>query len=136
MGTIGAMFIRLRDTPKKWRKKKMGRVVKTISLDQMTAAMADNIPNFSSWVRTQLLIEHIAQGGQTLHVVEQNLRGFMIKVPTKELDGFGRRIMENIKLDKCNPYHKDGLCLTCWPPENSPEGHIAKMIEERMEGSE
>jgi len=110
----------------------MARVIKTISLDKLTASLAESIPNFSAWIRQQLLIEHIAQGGQSLHVVEETLRGFIIKAPTNEIDGFGRRKLENVKLDKCNPYHKDGLCMTCWPPTKSPEGHIADIIEEMM----
>lgn len=114
-------------------RKSMGRVVKTISLDEMTAKLAANIPNFSAWIRQQLLIEHIAQGGETLHVVEESLRGFGMMMPTGDIDGFGRRKMERIMIPKCNPYHKNGTCLTCWPPHHTVEGHIALMIEEAME---
>jgi hypothetical protein len=111
----------------------MGREVRTISLDAMTAELARNIPNFSAWIRQKLIIEHIAQGGETLHIVEKELRGFKIEAPTSELDSFGRRKMEWITMDKCNPYHKDGLCLTCWPPTMTPEAHIARIIEEMMQ---
>jgi hypothetical protein len=86
----------------------MGRVVKTISLDEMTAQLAENIPNFSGWIRQQLIMEHIAQGGQTLHVVEKELRGFSMTMPTNNVDSFGRRRMENVRLNLCNPYHKNG----------------------------
>jgi len=32
----------------------MGRIIKTVSLDQHTASVADDMPNFSAWVRGQL----------------------------------------------------------------------------------
>jgi len=108
----------------------MSRSIKTISLDKMTAAMAENIPNFSGWVRQQLIMEHIAQGGQLLHIVPDSDRGFMMKMPTAEIDSYGRRRVELVRLDKCNPYHKNGVCHTCWPPEYSVEQHMAKIMED------
>lgn len=108
------------------------RIIKTISLDSMTASMADNIPNFSAWVRQQLIIEHIAQGGQQLHIVEKELRTFKIKMPTQEIDSYGRRKSIYVEVNKCNPYHSKGVCSTCWPPERSPEAHIAAMVREHM----
>lgn len=114
----------------------MGRVIKTISLDEMTAKLAENIPNFSAWIRQQLIIESIAQGGQTLHMVEKEQRQFSMKLPTDSFDGFGRRRMEVVKLHKCNPYHKSGVCHSCWPPELTVEAHIAKMVEDSIRGIE
>ena len=110
----------------------MGRVVKTISLDEMTAKMAENIPNFSAWIRQQLIIESIAQGGETLHIVEKEKRKFSMKLPTGKIDSFGRRGMKHEILDKCNPYHTNGVCHTCWPPELSIEGHLAKMVNDAI----
>ena len=111
----------------------MGREVKTISLDTMTAELAAKIPNFSSWVRMQLLREHIAQGGQQLHTVPDGQRGFVLFMPTEEIDSYGRRGEEQVKLDKCNPHHVNGVCPTCWPPEHSVEIHIAILLQNRID---
>tara|TARA_R100001163_G_C5066426_1_gene204840 strand:+ start:3188 stop:3652 length:465 start_codon:yes stop_codon:yes gene_type:complete len=111
----------------------MGREIKTISLDKMTADLAAKIPNFSSWVRQQLLIEHLAQGGQAMHILPEGKRGFMLKMPTAEIDAYGRRRIELVRLDKCNPHHKEGVCPTCWPPEHSVEKHISVIIENCLE---
>jgi len=111
----------------------MGREVKTISLDSMTAKLAEDIPNFSQWVRQQLIMEHIAQGGESLHTVREEDRKFSLRVPTNEKDSFGRRKVEFIELNMCNPYHKKGTCQTCWPPVLSVEGHIAKIMKESIE---
>ena len=109
-----------------------GRIVKTISLDKATAELASNIPNFSAWIRQQLLIEHIAQGGTTLHVYPEDQRHWKVQLPINEYDSYGRRKMVYLDTGLCNPHSKKGRCYTCWPPERTIEGHVAKMIEDRL----
>lgn len=57
----------------------------------------------------------------------------MLKMPTAEIDAYGRRRIELVRLDKCNPHHKEGVCPTCWPPEHSVEKHISVIIENCLE---
>lgn len=77
---------------------------KTISLDEDTAKIADRLPNFSRWVRQQLL-KHAAhasiyeKGTSTPHKAPESAR---IWGETK---------------DKCNPRHKNGRCVACWGSE-------------------
>jgi hypothetical protein len=73
-------------------------VTKTITLDEKTSKIAAKIPNFSKWVRLCLIDLEYKQTGQieTFHIAS--------------LEG---RIWGENK-DKCNPHHKDGLCITCW----------------------
>ena len=73
---------------------------KTISLDEKTAIIAGRMPNFSGWVRHQLLkhamsatLDHPSQ----VHVAPESARMW----------GEGN--------NKCNPRHKDGLCPSCYP---------------------
>lgn len=73
-------------------------VTKTITLDERTSKIAAKIPNFSKWVRLSLIgLEH-KQAGQIeeFHLASEEAR---IWGPEK---------------NKCNPHHKDGLCITCW----------------------
>lgn len=72
---------------------------KTISLDEKSSIIAARIPNFSAWVRMKLL-EHARSAVQTemrKHVAPESAR-----------------IWGQDK-DKCNPRHKAGVCVTCYP---------------------
>ena len=73
-------------------------VVKTITLDERTARIAKKIPNFSKWVRLNLLdLEHKQTGQmEEFHLAEPQARKWG---PDK---------------DKCNPHLTTGLCITCW----------------------
>lgn len=112
-------------------KRPMGRVVKTISLDKITAELAENIPNFSAWVREQIMIEHVLQGGDKIHTRPPELRGYSLKVPNPHIPGQARSY-RYVKLDLCNPHHKDGICSTCWPPTKTLAQHKIDLIRHHM----
>ena len=107
----------------------MGREVKTISLDATTAEIAENIPNFSQWVRMQLLMHHILEGGEPIHVVPaKKNRNYKLQIPVSR-DGFGRPVMETYDTKRCNPHHKKGTCSACWPPHLTLEAHILEIAK-------
>jgi len=112
----------------------MGREVKTISLDATTAEIAENIPNFSQWVRMQLLMSHVLHGGEPIHVEEVKAnRNFMLEIPTFK-DGFGRPVLEKYNTGRCNPYKKKGRCTVCWPPHLSIEEHVLQIAKLFQQG--
>jgi len=76
-------------------------ITKTITIDEKTALIASKIPNFSRWVRQQLL-KHARTEKDVKHTVPAHMRH------TKSLD-------DNIL--RCNPKHKNGMCLICWGEE-------------------
>lgn len=79
---------------------------KTISLDDKTALIAARIPNFSGWVRRQL-IEYARSGVNTRF--ETDMRNDILAHIAPE----GARVWGPYK-DACNPKHKDGLCPICY----------------------
>ena len=111
----------------------MGREVKTISLDSTTAKIAENIPNFSEWVRTQLLMMHVLDGGEPIHIqTVKSMRSYMVDIPTHR-DHFGRPVLERYNTKRCNPKHVKGKCVVCWPPHLSVEEHtleIARLVQQ------
>lgn len=112
----------------------MGREIKTISLDATTAAIAENIPNFSQWVRMQLLMLHVLDGGEPIHVVEaKGDRNYCLEIPV-DRDGFGRPVLERYDTKRCNPYNKRGQCSVCWPPHLSLEEHILHIAKLYQQG--
>ena len=112
----------------------MGREVKTISLDSTTAEIAANITNFSQWVRMQLLMYHVLEGGEPIHVVPaKGDRNYMIDIPVRR-DGFGRPVMERYNTKRCNPFKRDGKCLVCWPPHLSIEEHVLQVAKLFQQG--
>lgn len=78
---------------------------KTISLDEKTAIIAGRMPNFSKWVRLQL-ISHARSAKQAS--VEQFNTMHTHTAPTEA------RVWGPMN-DKCNPRHKDGVCENCYP---------------------
>ena len=112
----------------------MGREVKTISLDATTAELAENIPNFSQWVRMQLLMNHVLEGGEPIHVVQaKGDRNFKLQIPV-DRDGFGRPIMETYDTGRCNPHNKRGQCSVCWPPHLTLEEHVLEIAKLYQQG--
>lgn len=75
---------------------------KTISLDEQTAIIAGRMQNFSGWVRQQL-IEH----ARTAKADDQE---FFVQHKAPE----SARVWGVLK-SKCNPRHKNGVCLACYP---------------------
>jgi len=76
-------------------------ITKTITIDEKTALIASKIPNFSRWVRQQLL-KHGRAEKDVKHTVPAHMRH------TKTLE-------DNIL--RCNPKHKNGMCQICWGDE-------------------
>jgi len=107
----------------------MGREVKTISLDSTTAKIAENIPNFSQWVRTQLLMVHVLEGGEPIHIQPiKSMRQYLVTIPTHR-DAFGRPVLEKYNTKRCNPHHTKGKCVVCWPPHLSIEEHTLEIAK-------
>lgn len=73
---------------------------KTISLDEKTAIIAGRMPNFSNWVRLKL-IEH-ARTAEAPAPMTHHHAPITARVWGSEKD-------------KCNPRHKKGICLACYP---------------------
>lgn len=78
---------------------------KTIHLDERTAMIASRMPNFSAWVRRQLV---------------EFARDAHIGVPEWEKDRAKPHIApESARVwgpnkDQCNPKHRKGLCEICY----------------------
>lgn len=112
----------------------MGREIKTISLDSVTADIAENIPNFSQWVRMQLMMHHVLEGGEAIHVQPvKEYRKFTVPIPIRR-DGFGRPVLEKYDTKRCNPYDKKGRCTVCWPPHLTIEEHILQVAKLYQQG--
>jgi len=112
----------------------MGRVIKTISLDKTSAKICENIPNFSQWIRMQLLVWWQLEGNEPIHVLPRSVRNYSIQVWRGQRDQDGRRVIEPHNTEKCNPYHVKGKCPICWPEDKTPEQHIIDIMEVIQEG--
>lgn len=78
---------------------------RTISLDEKSAIIASRMPNFSAWVRRELL--NYARNADSEH--NMSMEGAHVAPPEA-------RIWGPLK-DLCNPRHKKGMCKTCWGDE-------------------
>ena len=106
----------------------MGREVRTISLDSTTAEIAAEISNFSAWVRQKLILQYLADGNEPIHLFPAGQRNYKIDLPNpNNRDSFGRRIIDRYDTKRCNPYHKKGKCVICWPEHLSIEEHILEI---------
>lgn len=107
----------------------MGREVRTISLDSTTAEIAAEISNFSAWVRQKLILQHLADGNEPIHRFPPAQRVYKIDLPNAERrrDAFGRMVIERYDTKRCNPYHKKGKCVICWPDHLTIEEHILEI---------
>jgi hypothetical protein len=114
----------------------MGREIKTISLDKTTAEIAANIPNFSGWVRNQLLIEWLAQGNEPIHTLPKGQQHYKLTLPRhdKPRDDFGRIQMETYNTGRCNPHHRKGRCPICWPDHLTIEEHVLQIASQFSQG--
>lgn len=87
----------------------MAQVNKTISLDEKTAVIASRMPNFSEWVRNQVLE----------YARSAKYSGFdrdMEEIGLSHMAPEAARIWGPYG-DACNPRHKDGLCPICYAEE-------------------
>jgi len=73
-------------------------VNKTISLDAQTALIAERMPNFSGFVRDQLL--------KYARTTRKQIEVHHTVAPKARVWGPNK--------DKCNPKHKNGSCVLCW----------------------
>ena len=81
----------------------MGRIVKSVSLDEQTAAIADNIGNFSKFVRSRLIQYDNTTKATAIQILEHNAPR-TIRSPNPDLF-----------VEVCFPFHLSGCCILCWP---------------------
>ena len=97
--------------------------VRSVSVCETTAKIAGNIPNFSEFVRTMLLIH--ADESQLTH----------IQMPEDRATHFVN--LNNIHVTvqgRCNPFHSKGRCLICWPHGVSIDAQMWELKKEHSEG--
>jgi len=82
----------------------MSRIIRSCSLDRRTDDIAEGIPNFSKWVRGQLL----AREGQA-RAVAAKARAH----PKGANRIIGLELSEPVEI--CWPFSKEGCCVICWP---------------------
>ena len=82
----------------------LSRIIRSCSLDRRTDDIAEGIPNFSKWVRGQL----IARDGQIRATAAQSRTH-----PEGANRIIGLELAEPIEI--CWPFHPSGCCLICWP---------------------
>jgi len=80
------------------------RIIRSCCLDRRTDDIAEGIPNFSKWVRGQL----IARDAQVRAVAAQARTH-----PKNAKRIIGRELAEPIEI--CWPFSKEGCCVICWP---------------------
>jgi len=82
----------------------MSRIIRSCSLDRRTDDIAEGIPNFSKWVRGQL----IAHDHERRAVAAQARTH-----PEGANRIIGLELAEPIQI--CWPFHPSGCCVICWP---------------------
>lgn len=83
----------------------MGRIVKSVSLDEQTAHIADNIGNFSKFVRGRLIAYDNTTKATAIQTLEHNAPRFI---------HYGRG-NGDLSVEVCFPFHLTGCCVLCWP---------------------
>jgi len=89
----------------------MSRIIRSCSLDRRTDDIAEGIPNFSKWVRGQLIARE-----NRIHAVP---RKWSHIENAKRQIGLGH-IDEPIEI--CWPFHPTGCCVICWVDGPPTEG--------------
>lgn len=82
----------------------MSRIIRSCSLDRRTDDIAEGIPNFSKWVRGQLL----ARDSQVRAVAAQARTH-----PKNAKRIIGLELDEPVEI--CWPFSPEGCCVICWP---------------------
>lgn len=80
--------------------------MKSVSLDEQTAHIADNIGNFSKFVRVRLIQYDNTTKATAIQVLEHNAPRIL---HTPNSTKFG----EGVKV--CFPFSDTGCCVLCWP---------------------
>ena len=84
----------------------MGRIVKSVSLDEQTAHIADNIGNFSKFVRVRLIQYDNKTKAEAIQILEHNAPR-ILHTPNSTKFGEG--------VEVCFPFQNTGCCALCWP---------------------
>lgn len=82
-------------------------IVRSISLDELTADLAKRTGNFSQWIRGKLIEEF---SGELDHMQSSEFRDWL---------GSG----------KCNPMGVKGCCALCWPQGVPDSGERKRLFE-------
>jgi len=77
-----------------------------VALDEQTAPIADNIGNFSKWVRGRLIAYDNTTKAAAIQILEHNAPRTL---HTPDSTKFG----EGVKV--CFPFSEGGCCVLCWP---------------------
>lgn len=111
------------------------RVVRTVALCLETAQIAEEMENFSLFVRTQLALH--AGTEDALHTMAKAKRlnhGYRISQTHLLCNPYTekwRDYVVQIETNRCDPYDKKRQCLVCWPLEDGPlEEQITAMVEQ------
>jgi len=91
----------------------MSRIIRSCSLDRRTDDIAEGIPNFSKWVRGQL-IAHDHERRATAAKARTHPKNAQRKI------GMGS-LSEPVEI--CWPFSKEGCCVICWP--DGPPSEVA-----------
>ena len=86
------------------------KVVKSISLDETTAPLANAKINFSAWVR-QKLLDEVATTRRKAPGTPDHIQ------PTRAKSG-----------QLCWPFHSDGCCHLCWPDGPPTEADYSSWV--------
>jgi len=82
----------------------MSRIIRSCSLDRRTDDIAEGIPNFSKWVRGQLIA----------HDHERRAIAAQARTHPEGANRIiGLELAEPIQI--CWPFHPSGCCVICWP---------------------
>jgi len=92
----------------------LSRIIRSCSLDRRTDEIAEGIPNFSKWVRGQL-IAHDSQRRAIPAKARSHPKGASRII--------GLELAEPIEI--CWPFSSHGCCVICWP--DGPPQHVAWM---------
>jgi hypothetical protein len=90
-------------------------VIKSVALDEKTAAIAKDMPNFSHFVRECLLRYHV-----NAETFEGCINPYMEEGSPGWLD-----------TGRCNPASKEYMCFSCWP-NGRPPRHVIKEFTSRV----
>jgi len=102
----------------------MGRIVRSVSLDDETDKLAGEMGNFSKWVRVWIRQHHQMRLAQAIKSTTHNAtRRFYYADST------------TLFTEVCWPFSKEGCCVICWPDGPPHDGAYAEYTRSLKEGS-
>jgi len=93
-----------------------GSIITTVSLDLKTKSIANQMPNFSHFVRECLLRYHV-----NLETRDACANPYWANREDQENEGRFQ--------GRCNPVHKDFMCYHCWPFGRPPKSELKKYLD-------